>query len=53
MRVSVKHDDDTFVRFEKKFVLEIRMRGKFNGFFIIKQIALTVLCSFVKCLGSG
>ena len=23
---------------KKKFVLEIRMRGKFNGFFFIKQI---------------
>ena len=23
---------------KKKFVLEIRMRGKFNGFFIIKRI---------------
>ena len=38
MRVSVEHDDDTFVRFEKKVCLEIRMGGKFNGFFIIKQI---------------
>ena len=55
MRVSVEHDDDTFVRFEKKVCFEIRMGGKFIGFFIIKankEEALTVLCSFVKCLGS-
>ena len=38
MRVSVEHVDDTFVRFEKKVCLEIRMGGKFIGFFIIKQI---------------
>ena len=38
MRVSVEHDGDTFVRFEKKVYFEIRTRGKFNGFFIIKQI---------------
>ena len=38
MRVSVEHDDDTLVRSEKKkSVLEIRMRGKFKGFFIIKK----------------
>ena len=41
---------------KKKFVLEIRMRGKFNGFLYHKtnkEEGLTVLCSFVKCLGSG
>ena len=38
MRVSVEHDDDTFVRFEKQVCFEIRMGEKFIGFFIIKQI---------------
>ena len=37
MRVSVEHDADTFVRFEKKVCFEIRTRGKFNGFFIVNE----------------